>query len=120
MPRPRKCRKVGFIPTNKCFLPKEKNNEEIVLMIEEIEALRLSDFYMLEQDDAAKSMNISRGTFQRILNLARYKTADAIINGKIIRIEGGDYELINNSSCCKHKNLGCICGKGGMCAHCNQ
>lgn len=120
MPRPRKCRKVGFIPTNNCFLPKEKNNEEVVLMIEEIEALRLSDFNMLEQDDAAKNMNISRGTFQRILNLARYKTADAIINGKIIRIEGGDYELINNSSCCKHKNLGCICGKGGMCAHCNQ
>lgn len=120
MPRPRKRRKVGYIPTNNCFLPKERNNEEIVLNIEEIEALRLSDFYMLDQDDAAKSMNISRGTFQRILNLARYKTADAIIYGKIIRIEGGDYELIHTSNCCKHKNMRCICGKSGMCKHCNK
>lgn len=120
MPRPRKCRKVGFIPTNNCFLPKEYNTEEVILIIEEIEALRLSDFQMLDQDEAAKSMNISRGTFQRILNLARYKTADAIMNGKIIRIEGGDYELINAVSCCKHKNMGCICGKSGKCAQCNQ
>ena len=120
MPRPRKCRKVGFIPTNNCFLPKKQTNEEVILNIEEIEALRLSDFNMLDQDEAAKSMDISRGTFQRILNLARYKTADAIINGKIIRIEGGDYELIKATSCCKNNNLGCICGKGAMCAHCNH
>ena len=120
MPRPRKCRKVGFIPTNNSFLPKQKSNDEVVLMIDEIEALRLSDFYMLDQDDASISMNVSRGTFQRILNLARYKTADAIINGKIIRIEGGDYELINRSSCWKNKNLGCLCGKGKMCLNCNQ
>ena len=119
MPRPRKCRKVRFIPNNKCFYPLKENNDEIVLMIEEIEALRLSDFAMLEQDEAAKNMNISRGTFQRILNLARYKTADAIINGKIIRIEGGDYEFVHNPSCCKNINIGCNCGKNGMCTHCN-
>ena len=119
MPRPRKCRKVGYIPTNNCFLPLQKNNEEVILTVDEIEALRLSDLFMLEQDEAAKSMNISRGTFQRILNLARYKVADAIINGKIIRIEGGDYEFIESISCCKNKNAICMCNNDEICAHCN-
>ncbi len=120
MPRPKKCRKVGFIPANNYFLPKEKNNEEVILNIEEIEALRLSDFNMLDQDEAAKSMDVSRGTFQRILNLARYKTADAILNGKIIRIGGGDYEFIHSLSCCKYNTKVCICKKDGICMHCSK
>lgn len=120
MPRPKKCRKVGYIPTNKNFYPQVNSIEEIVLAVEEIEALRLSDFMMLDQDKASCSMNVSRGTFQRILNNARQKIADAIINGKSIHIDGGDYELDYDVCCCKDKNMCCGCGKCGRCSNCSR
>lgn len=93
MPRPRKCRRVGFVPNNQFFYPHLQSPEEVVLSIEELEAIRLSDFEAMEQDASAESMQISRGTFQRILNAARQKLADALVNGKAIRIEGGSYEV---------------------------
>ncbi len=93
MPRPRKCRRVGFIPNNQFFYPHLQNPEEVVLSIEELEAVRLSDLEAMGQDAGAESMRISRGTFQRILNAARQKLADALVNGKTIRIEGGSYEV---------------------------
>lgn len=93
MPRPRKCRRVGFLPNNQGFNPYIKSNDQVVLSIEEIEALRLSDLLEMDQDAAAESMDISRGTFQRIVYSARKKTADALVNGKRIRIEGGHYEV---------------------------
>ena len=107
MPRPRKCRMVRFVPTNPCFHPQLRNAEEVVLSIEEVEAIRLSDLMSLEQDAAAESMDVSRGTFQRIINEARRKLADALINGKIIRIEGGNYEVTSDKPCCKEHGKGC-------------
>ena len=105
MPRPKKCRMVGFVPDNSCFHPQLYNKDEIVLSIEEVESIRLSDYLEMEQNSAAKSMNVSRGTFQRIINVARKKTADALINGKTIRINGGHYELLEGKECCmEHKN----------------
>jgi predicted DNA-binding protein (UPF0251 family) len=109
MPRPRKCRMVGFIPHNSCFHPQVHNKEEVVLSIEEIESIRLSDFLEMEQDEAAESMNVSRGTFQRIINAARKKIADALLHGKNIRIEGGNYELTPGKPCCRRQS--------GMCRH---
>jgi len=47
----------------------------------------------MEQNIAAEKMNISRGTFQRIVHTGRKKIADALINGKAIRIDGGDYKI---------------------------
>ena len=94
MPRPRKFRKVGYIPKTNFFIPDTSDKgklEEVIVSIEEIEALRLYDYEGYDQDVSAASMNISRGTFQRILNSARYKITDALINGKSIRIEGGNY-----------------------------
>lgn len=64
-----------------------------MLSIEEVEAIRLSDLEAMEQDACAESMEISRGTFQRIINTARRKLADALVHGKAIRIEGGSYEV---------------------------
>ncbi|MCX7709466.1 MAG: DUF134 domain-containing protein [Clostridia bacterium] len=107
MPRPRKCRLVGFVPDNPCFHPQLHNRDEVVLNIEEIEAIRLSDYLGMEQDSAADSMNVSRGTFQRIINTARRKIADALIHGKIIRIEGGNYQLSADKPCCRRINGGC-------------
>jgi len=63
------------------------------LSIEEIEAIRLRDIERLEQVDAAKQMNISRPTFQRVLASARRKIADSLLTGKALRIEGGNYKL---------------------------
>jgi len=47
----------------------------------------------LEQEECAKKMNVSRTTFSRVLGSARQKTADALLNGKAIRIEGGKFEM---------------------------
>jgi predicted DNA-binding protein (UPF0251 family) len=121
MPRPRKCRKVGFLPDNQCFHPQLGNRAEVVLSIEEVEALRLSDYLEMEQDSAADSMNVSRGTYQRILNSARKKTADALVHGKTIRINGGNYELLTGKACCKRSSKDCTqkcCEKCQVCDDC--
>jgi predicted DNA-binding protein (UPF0251 family) len=67
--------------------------QEVRLSIEEAEAIRLKDIEGLEQDDCAQKMSVSRPTFARILLSARQKIADALLNGKAIRIEGGNYEM---------------------------
>lgn len=123
MPRPRKCRMVGFVPHNSCFHPQLHNEDEVVLDVEEVEALRLSDYLEIEQDSAAKSMNVSRGTFQRIIISARKKTADALIHGKNIKIYGGSYELSSGKTCCRRHNGNCNrkgCEKCDTCDDCNK
>ncbi|MEN6615619.1 MAG: DUF134 domain-containing protein [Syntrophorhabdus sp.] len=60
---------------------------EIQLDMDELEALRLADYEGLYQEDAAKKMNISRATFGRIISEAHRKVADAILNGKALRID---------------------------------
>lgn len=67
--------------------------EEIQLLVEEAEAIRLKDMEKLEQEQCAERMNISRSTFSRLLDSARQKIADALLNGKAIRIEGGNFEM---------------------------
>ena len=94
MPRPVKWRKVSFIPGVRCFLPTgvpQYELVEVILKIEELEAIRLKDLEGLEQEACAAQMEVSRPTFQRILNIAREKVADALIKGKAIRIEGGNF-----------------------------
>ena len=118
MPRPRKCRMVGFVPDNQCFLPQLLSRDEIILSIEEFEAIRLSDYLLIEQGSAAESMNVSRGTFQRILNSARAKIADALVQGKAIRIAGGDYKLSDGKVCCKRHVKNCIHKTCEKCENC--
>jgi uncharacterized protein len=60
---------------------------ESILASDELEALRLADFELMSHEEGAKQMKVSRATFGRILESARYKTADAIINSKAIKIE---------------------------------
>jgi predicted DNA-binding protein (UPF0251 family) len=67
--------------------------EEILLSVEEAEAIRLRDLEGLEQEECARKMLISRPTFHRVLGSARKKLADALLNGKAIRIEGGNFEM---------------------------
>jgi uncharacterized protein len=90
MVRPKRCRKVGFKGDTHYFKPRAvplKELEEVELKIEEFEALRLKDLNDLDQSEAAKKMDVSQPTFHRILLEARKKVADAIINGKAIKIE---------------------------------
>ncbi|MDP3179280.1 MAG: DUF134 domain-containing protein [Spirochaetaceae bacterium] len=67
--------------------------EEIRLGFDEAEALRLADYEGLYQEAAARSMGVSRQTFGRIIEMARRKTADAILNGKALRIDGGEITI---------------------------
>jgi predicted DNA-binding protein (UPF0251 family) len=65
--------------------------ESVGLSVDEFEAIRLKDLEGLEQTVAADSMRISQPTFHRVIEVARKKVADALVNGKAIRIEGGEY-----------------------------
>jgi predicted DNA-binding protein (UPF0251 family) len=67
--------------------------EQVRLTVEEAEAIRLKEIEGLEQEAGAEKMNVSRPTFQRILASARQKMADALLNGKAIRIEGGNFKI---------------------------
>jgi predicted DNA-binding protein (UPF0251 family) len=96
MPRPIKWRRVDFVPQVNFFKPAGiplHALEEVRLSVEEAEAIRLRDLEGLEQEECAQKMNISRPTFHRVLESARKKLADALLNGKAIRIEGGNFEM---------------------------
>ena len=104
MSRPFKCRRVSFTPGVTYFKPAGiplKALEEIKLSMEEAEAIRLKDLEGLEQEQGAEKMNVSRPTFQRVLVSARQKLADALLNGKAIRIEGGNYEMAYHRFRCR-------------------
>jgi len=85
------------------------NEEAVILMsIEEYETIRLIDLQGFMQEETAEQMNIARTTVQRIYNDARKKIAQSLVNGKILRIEGGDYLLCNGLE----KSCGCGgCGR---------
>ncbi len=96
MPRPPKSRKVAFVPHLTYFKPAGvplKHLKEECLGFEELEAIRLKDLEGLEQEACAKRMGISRPTFHRIISSARAKVARSLVEGKAIRIEGGNFQL---------------------------
>jgi len=62
---------------------------EVTLSVDELEALRLADLEGLYQDDAAARMGISRPTFARIVETSRRKVAEALVEGRALRIAGG-------------------------------
>jgi len=96
MPRPPKCRRVAFLPEATYFKPAGiplRALSEVQLSVEEAEAIRLKDLEGLEQEPSSEKMNVSRPTFQRVLASARQKIADALLNSKAIRIEGGNFEV---------------------------
>lgn len=98
MPRPRRCRRVWALPNVTCFRPAgQQTSGEAVLTVDEFEAVRLKDLLGMEQEEAAKKMNISQPTFHRLISSARKKIADALVSGKAIKIEGGNYKMPNSS-----------------------
>jgi predicted DNA-binding protein (UPF0251 family) len=94
MPRPKKTRFVSAYPTISAFVPRGVEfNEEVLITLEEFEAIRLSDFEHLDQETAAQMMGVSRHTYGRLLSQGRSIVADALVTGKGLRIEGGQYEF---------------------------
>ena len=96
-------RRVAFIPEITYFKPAGvplRALREVCLTVDEAEAIRLKDAEGLEQEKCAQSMRISRTTFCRILESGRQKMADALLNGKAIRIEGGNFEAVQRRFRC--------------------
>ena len=96
MPRPIMTRKIFHKSEITYFKPTGvplRHLEEVMLTNEEIEALRLKDVKGMGQSECAKKMGISQPTFFRVIRSARKKSSDAIVNGKAIRINGGNYSF---------------------------
>jgi uncharacterized protein len=90
MSRPKKCRCINCSPNSSYFKPKGIpiiQLEEVLLSLDEFEAIRLADHEGLYHEEAAAKMSVSRATFGRILDSARSKIADALINGKALKID---------------------------------
>jgi len=99
MVRPKCCRKISNLPNVNYFQPRCMPLhllEELTLTLDEFESIRLADFEGLYQEESANKMNVSRQTFARILNSAHKKIAEALIQGKALKIEGGEVEICNN------------------------
>ena len=94
MARPKKPRTIAQKTDVTHFKPVSiplSDLDEVILHHEEIEALRLVDRENLKQEKAARKMNISRPTFQRVLSQARKKVTQALLDGEAIKVKGGDY-----------------------------
>jgi predicted DNA-binding protein (UPF0251 family) len=93
--RPKKYRIVKQDPRISQFSPRGKPGrpDEVNLAMDEFEAIRLAYYMGLSQKEAAKSMHISQQTFSRILERAHKTIADALVLGKIIKIQGGYYVI---------------------------
>lgn len=98
MPRPKKRRRISFEPKSAIFKPAGISKfelDEVVLKFEELEAIRLKDIEGLSQIECAEKMDVSRQTFQIIIESSRRKIATALYNGMAIRIDGGHYVVSN-------------------------
>jgi uncharacterized protein len=96
MPRPTQCRRIAAFPSSSLFKPAgipACSLGEVVLAVDEFEALRLADYQALYQEQAAERMGVSRQTFGRIVEAARKKVAQALVEGLALRIEGGNVKL---------------------------
>ena len=69
--------------------------EQVQLTVDELEALRLADFLGMSHEEAGKQMGVSRATFGRIIEQARKTVADALIHGKAISVDGGNYKRVD-------------------------
>ncbi len=98
MSRPRKWRKVCCLPKSNLYGPlngSDIENEIIMMTVEEYEAIRLIDLEGLTQEECAEKMQVARATVQNIYRDARSKIAESLVNGNVLKIEGGDYKLYN-------------------------
>lgn len=128
MPRPQKHRKIKCSPAAYYFKPHAvplANLEEVILERDELESLRLADYLAFSHEQAATQMIISRATFGRIVEKARRKVVDAIVNGKAIKIAGELSEQVKEKTLVKcgkcNSEMKSNCKKNeNYCKKCNQ
>ena len=128
MSRPKKCRWITIEPDITVFKPRgvpAKKMEVVELQLDELEAIRLADLEGLYQSDAAERMELSRATFGRIINEARRKVADALINGKMLVFKGGNIALskikeLQCTKCGKQIDIACSPEKPDLCPSCSS
>jgi uncharacterized protein len=128
MPRPKQCRRVCLSPDCTYFKPAGVPTsilEEVVLAVDELEAMRLVDLDGLYYEQAAEQMGVSRRTFGRIIDSARRKVAQALIQGMALRIEGGVIEMAEQRtfrcSDCEHEwQLPFGTGRPSECPQCQS
>ena len=97
MSRPRRIRRIFFDPGVTYFKPAGislRHLQDSILEKEEVEAIRLIDLENIAQKKVAKQMKVSQPTLSRLLTSARKKIADALVNGKSIKIQGGTYKMV--------------------------
>lgn len=108
MPRPRKCRKVCSLPHSMEFVPAnmEQNPKPsiVIMSVDEYETIRLIDYQGFSQEECGLYMKIARTTVQQIYNDARKKMALCLVDGRPLKIQGGNYQL-----CDGHEDT-CKCG----------
>lgn len=98
MVRPQKSRLVMIDPLINYFKPRGVpmvDLKQVQLTVDELEALRLADLLGMSHEEAGKQMEVSRATFGRIIEKARKTVADALIHGKAINVEGGNYKRVD-------------------------
>lgn len=112
MPRPRKYRNVCHFPGNLSFHPEEEaaGKAPVILTVDEYETIRLIDREGFSQQEVGERMHVARTTVQLIYTSARKKLADVLVEGRTLRIEGGDYRLCDGNAdtcgqqtCFKHR-----------------
>ena len=96
------------MPRCQRFSPTEQDGQAVIMTVEEFECLRLMDYQGLTQEEAAAQLEVARTTVQAIYAAARKKIASALVEGRELLIEGGNYRLCEKNG---------RCGHGGGCGH---
>ena len=127
MARPVKKRRVGCDPQANYFKPRGipvADLEEVVITMDELEAIRLADLEECYQESAAAKMDVSRQTFGNIVKSAHKKIAAALVLGKALKIEGGNIimsaRVFQCSDCRQEWSAPFGTGRPGSCPHCNS
>ncbi|MFB6088209.1 MAG: DUF134 domain-containing protein [Candidatus Aenigmatarchaeota archaeon] len=121
MPRPKRRRRVGFEPNITLYKPvgvRKRNIEYVELSVDELEALRLKNLEEKDQKESAEEMDVSQPTFSRLVTSARKKVTEALVNGKAIKIEGGNYQFVGGRGKGKGRRFSnppthCVCPNCG-------
>lgn len=103
MPRRRRLRKIVAPPQFTGFRPYGTNSvsdEFVELLYEEYEAVKLADYDMMNHQEAADLMGVSRPTFARIYESARRKIAQALVETKEIKAVFGNAWMDKNWFVC--------------------
>lgn len=127
MARPVKKRRVGCNPAANYFKPRGipvVDLDEVVLSMDELEAIRLADLEECYQEAAAREMEVSRQTFGNIVKSAHKKIAAALVRGKALKIEGGIIKMrariFQCSDCRQEWSVPPGTGRPEACPHCNS